>query len=167
MPRTVSNRRCSWWSCSTYSRQIWEMHYSTYTAYWCYYPPGKTVPPDSGYMFGGVYSSKHPNTVTGTSTCPPFFYPLHFGEDIKVCVSNDDRGLTYSLPFGGFHSCSYGNPLSVSPEKYLQGSPYPLQCPVRYNQFLVTVDQGCIVNYCSQAKSLLKYGSHPPILPPY
>ena len=167
MPMMTYYRKCGFWSCHTYSRQVDVMRYARYSAYWCYYPPGKTVPPDSGYMFGGVYSGKHSNAVTGTSTCPPFYTTLHFGEDIKVCVSSDIEGMSYALPFGGFHSCNSGNPLSVSPAQYEKRSSFPLQCPQRYNQFLVTVDQGCIINYCSKVDFLLKYTAQPPILPPY
>ena len=75
--------------------------------------------------------------------------------------------MSYALPFGGFHSCSSGNPLSLSAAQYEKHSTPPHECPERYNQFLVTVDQGCIVNYCSNVDFILKYTSQPPILPPY
>ena len=163
-----------------------EMNYQTmavlhgrYKAYWCYARPGSEVPADSGYMFGGAYTSKSPNPVTRTSSCPPFYDTLHFAEDIKVCVSNDEEGKDNALHFGGFHSCSSGNPLSITKSKYSKlsssttqeqlqdGSFFPPQCPQHYNQFLLTVDQGCIVNYCSIMRDINKFSPMPPILPPY
>jgi hypothetical protein len=160
------HHHCSWFHCHTRCSQRYVMNYATYSAYWCAFPPGQTVPANSGYMFGGVYSSKHSNPVTGASTCPSFFYPLHFGEDINVCVSNDIEGTTYELPFGGFQSCATGNPLATSAAQFQQGN-YPHHCPVGHNQFLVTVDQGCVINFCSKIEALLKYTPRPPIIPPY
>ena len=39
-------------------------------------------------MFGGVYTLSQQNPLTGSRTCPPYFYSLRFGEDIWVCVSD-------------------------------------------------------------------------------
>ena len=158
------------------SGQRSEMRYSTYNAYWCYAPPGKQEGADSGYMFGGLYTSKTPNPVTRTTTCPPFYNTLHFGEDIKVCVSTDAQAKDYAIPFGGFHSCKSGNPLAITPEMYnnlssnqLQyyGSSFPTECSHHYNQFLVTIDEGCVVNYCSQFQDIIQFSPRPPLVPPY
>ena len=160
----------------TVSSQRSEMRYSTYNAYWCYAPPGKQESADSGYMFGGLYTSKTPNPVTRTSSCPPFYNTLHFGEDIKVCVSNDAQAEDNAIPFGGFYSCKSGNPLAITPDMYnklesnnqLQhGSSFPMECSHHYNQFLIAIDEGCVVNYCSQFKDLVMYAPKPPIVPPY
>ena len=139
---------------------------ATYNAYWCALAPGSTAPPDSGYMFGGAYTSKEQNPVTKSRTCPMFYYPLHFGEDIEVCVSNDESGQDHSIPFGGFLSCLNGNALAASKSQFEQGN-YPKKCPLHYSQFLVTVDEDCIVNYCSDIRSLMAQEPHPPILPPF
>uniref|UniRef100_A0A1X7U9Y0 Uncharacterized protein n=1 Tax=Amphimedon queenslandica TaxID=400682 RepID=A0A1X7U9Y0_AMPQE len=160
----------------TASSQRSEMRYSTYNAYWCYAPPGKQEGADSGYMFGGLYTSKTPNPVTRTTTCPPFYNTLHFGEDIKVCVSTDAQAEDYAIPFGGFHSCKSGNPLAITPDMYknlssnqLQyfGSSFPTECSHHYNQFLVTIDEGCVVNYCSQFQDIIQFSPRPPLVPPY
>lgn len=67
-------------------------------------------------MFGGVYTSKHQHLLTGSLSCPSYFYQrkLYFGEDIMVCVSQDDNGVLYSVSFGGFESCTSGNPLAAT-----------------------------------------------------
>ena len=170
---------CPWKNCRQKSYQTMAIVYASYQAYWCYARPGSEVLADSGYMFGGAYTSKSPNPVTRTSSCPPFYDTLHFAEDIKVCVSNDEEGKDNALHFGGFHSCSSGNPLSITKSKYSKlsssttqeqlqdGSFFPPQCPQHYNQFLLTVDQGCIVNYCSIMRDINKFSPMPPILPPY
>uniref|UniRef100_A0A1X7TYP7 Uncharacterized protein n=2 Tax=Amphimedon queenslandica TaxID=400682 RepID=A0A1X7TYP7_AMPQE len=158
------------------SSQRSEMRYSTYNAYWCYAPPGKQESADSGYMFGGLYTSKTPNPVTRTTTCPPFYNTLHFGEDIKVCVSTDDQAKDYAIPFGGFHSCKSGNPLAITPDMYQKlasnnlleyGSSFPTECSHHYNQFLITIDEGCVVNYCSQFQDIIQFSPRPPLVPPY
>ena len=173
--------KCSWFHCKmqTVSNQQSEMRYSTYKAYWCYAPPGQEadLQDNSGYMFGGAYTSKTPNPVTHTSGCPPFFNALHFGEDIKVCVSNDEQAKDNALPFGGFHSCKSGNPLAITKEMYgnltlknaelEDGSSFPKECSQHYNQFLIATDEGCVVNYCTQIKDIIMYTPKPPIVPPY
>ena len=154
---------CDWcilWFCC---HSIMVVHAATYEAYWCTHPPG-TVPVDAGYMFGGVYTSKSSNPITGAKKCPMFFYPLHFGEDIEVCVNNDAEGFPYSLPFGGFYSCMYGNALAASSNQF-NDHIYPHACPTKYSQYLVTIDEGCIVNYCSRLPA--SYKTEPPKLPPY
>ena len=139
---------------------------ATYSAYWCAYQPGATVPDDSGMAFGGVYTSKQQNLLTGSRSCPPHFYPLHFGEDIWVCVSSDASGDQYSVPFGGFDSCTNGNALAASAEQFQQGN-YPHRCGNHYSQFLVTVDEGCEINFCADMATIKKQLPHPPRLPPY
>ena len=166
VPVTSCHRKCGFWSCHDECVTPLVLKSATYNAYWCALAPGSTAPPDSGYMFGGAYTSKEQNPLTGSKTCPMFFYPLHFGEDIEVCVSNDERGQDHSIPFGGFLSCLNGNALAASKSQFEQGN-YPKQCPPHYSQFLVTVDQDCIVNYCSDIRSLMAQEPHSPILPPF
>ena len=140
--------------------------HATYNAYWCVFPPKTQAPSDSGYVFGGVYTSKEQNPLTGARSCPMFFYPLHFGKDISVCVSNDIEAESLGIPFGGFESCQTGNPLASSPKQFSAGI-YPHNCPMQYNQFLAAVDQGCVINYCSVVEAFKKQLPHPPRLPPY
>ena len=79
-----------------------------YKTYWCADKNGS----HSGYMFGGLYSSVAVNSLTKARSCPSHYYPLRFGEDTHICVSDDDE-LGGSVPFGGFESCSAGNILST------------------------------------------------------
>ena len=139
---------------------------ATYYAYWCAHSPGMTVPADSGMMFGGVYTTKQTNIITGARSCPPYFYPLHFGQDIWVCVSSDADGEEHNIPFGGFDSCTNGNPLAASVNQFKEGI-YPHRCGKHYSQFLVTVDEGCEINFCADIIAIKKQQPHPPRLPPY
>lgn len=161
-------RHCGFlgFSCHDDCKKRTIINYATYRAYWCVYPPGQAAPSNSGYMFGGVYTSKEQNPVTGARSCPAFFYPLHFGQDLEVCVSNDQEGSAFSIPFGGFQSCQSGNPLASSPNQFNEGI-YRHGCPCRYSQFMATVDQGCVINYCSEVEAYKKQLPHPPRLPPY
>lgn len=86
--------------------------YATYSTYWCV--AKGAVPANTGYLFGGIYSKVLKNPVTQDHSCPLKFYPLRFGASMQVCVSDDyELGFQLSVPFGGFFSCSAGNPLGV------------------------------------------------------
>ena len=72
------------------------------------------MPTNTGYLFGGLYSKVLKNPVTQDHSCPLKFYALRFGATMQVCVSDDyELGFQSSVPFGGFFSCSAGNPLGV------------------------------------------------------
>lgn len=159
---TVCNRVCS--SCGfLYLYECCDCHgvgqnvQSTfqYQAYWCV--ALGPVPQSEGYLFGGVYTSTSPNPVTGASRCPTYFTPLSMAQDINVCVSVDvEMGYKYSLPFAGFDSCEIGNPLAATGANgYPAGNPsdWPNQCPQGYTQHMITVDNGCEINYCVQLLS--------------
>ena len=102
----------SWWK-----KHCHDNYYSsraTYNLYWCV--ATGPVTPDSGYLFGGLFTSKVDNPVTRAASCPPTFFPLKVADraDLHVCISDDyELGEQYSLPFAGFISCVAGNPLSV------------------------------------------------------
>lgn len=72
-----------------------------------------------GYLFGGLYSDTVNNVITKAKKCPIKFYPQRFGpKDMYVCISDDyELGAQYSIPFGGFMSCTAGNPLAMTPRK--------------------------------------------------
>ena len=146
--------------CWTYRKP----HLVTYHTYWCAQQQNSTK--DVGVMFGGVYTLSQQNPLTGSRTCPPYFYPLRFGEDIWVCVGDYPQGAKYSVPFGGFHSCSNGNPL-VSTKGQLQKGIYPHRCGKHYHQFLITIDDGCEIYFCADVAAIMKQQPHPPRLPPY
>ncbi|XP_038053214.1 macrophage-expressed gene 1 protein-like [Patiria miniata] len=162
---------------------------ATYTAYWCV-AEGQ-VPQQSGFLFGGVFTSKVSNPLTQAASCPAEFYPLKLLSDLTVCVSDDyELGFEYSLPFGGFYSCKSGNPLMVRqmqskgnglksfPEGTMslasfmsQAGPstWPHGCPEGYSQHLAMVDIGCEINYCIKTGALsaasLPLVHRPPFMP--
>ena len=85
----------------------------SFVTYWSAAVPGTSIPQNDGYLIGGYFTSKQTNPITGAMSCPRYFYAVHMAEDIQVCVSTDyDRGLAYSVDFGGMESCTVGNPLA-------------------------------------------------------
>ena len=148
-----------------------------YQMYWCM-DTALVVPDKSGYMFGGLYSSVIINPLTHAKSCPNHFYPLRFGEDTHVCVSDDyELGYALSIPFAGFESCSVGNPLSTKTSSGelkmnfglldIDPSTWPHRCPTGYTQHLASTEQSCEINYCVKAGSLDEKGLPPVKLPPY
>lgn len=155
---------------------------ATYDLYWCV--DTGTVPPDSGYLFGGLFTSRVDNPVTRARSCPPTFFPLKVasGGELQVCISDDyELGGQYALPFAGFISCDAGNPLAAGGDasvKAAQGpgvksrgnlramfqsepNDWPKRCPDGFSSHLALVDQGCQINYCVQTGSMAG-----PVLPP-
>ena len=104
------HRDChGWW---VFKRCRENCGFATYSTYWCV-AKGE-VPSNTGYLFGGLYSTVLKNPVTQDHSCPLKFYPLLFGATMQVCVSDDyELGYQQSVPFGGFFSCNAGNPLGV------------------------------------------------------
>lgn len=95
-----------------FSRCVVNFEHATYETYWCV--ANGSVPRNSGYLFGGIYNDDFINPVTQARSCPHKFYPLIFGGNMRVCVSDDyELGFKSSVPFGGFFSCGFGNPLAV------------------------------------------------------
>ena len=166
--QTVCHRSCSWWifGCHTYCASVPFTTVVNYNAYWCV--AITEVSQSSGYLFGGYYTSSTANPFTGTKSCPRYFLPLHFGEDIQICVSNDyELGSSYAVPFAGFQSCITGNPLAASASSRQNSSSWPHACPQGYSQHLVAVDEGCEVNFCIKAGVFNQYTPLPPHLPPF
>ena len=140
-----------------------------YDAYWCVALPGVDLPQESGFLFGGYYTTTSSNPITGSMTCPRFFYPIHMGEDIKVCVSNDyELGYANAVSFAGFESCLAGNPLAdTNRADNNNPSRWPHACPHGYAQHLVTVDEGCEINFCVLAGAFKSDRLLPVKLPPF
>ena len=89
------------------------------------------------------------------------------GEDIRVCVSDDyERAYAKSVPFAGFQSCMSGNPLSAVGTSATSAT-WPHECPIGYAQHLVSVVDGCEINYCVQLGSFAPKTLLPPYLPPF
>eukprot|EP00731_Ephydatia_muelleri_P004896 Em0002g1072a len=82
-----------------------------------------------------------------------FYTTLHGPGHYSVCVSVDvEQGSKYSIPFAGFDSCEIGNPFAIT----------------GYTQHMITVDNGCKINYCILAGGLNgRAGLLPPQLPPF
>ena len=138
----------------------------SYQMYWCV--AVKDVSSDnSGYLFGGYYSSRSTNPLTGAKTCPNYFIPVLFGDGTYICVSDDhELGKASSIPFAGFESCSIGNPLAA--RNFSRRDTWPHKCPTGYTQHLVNVEQTCEINYCVKAGTLIIEKGLPAIkLPPY
>nr|KAG5697488.1 hypothetical protein BaRGS_029379 [Batillaria attramentaria] len=115
---------------------------ASYSIYWCV--ADQPVPQDSGYLFGGLYTTQVANPVTQRQSCPPSYLALAVGSGLRVCVSDDFvAGADSSVPFGGFFSCTSGNPLAAGVNKGLRER-----------------GGGCEINYCTQTPKL-----HPPKLP--
>ena len=160
----TTSYRNFWGKIKHKTHTVFEDKSATYEAYWCALPPNSTK--STGLLFGGVYTSTKMNVLTGKQSCPQFYFPLHFGEDMEVCVSSDVQGSTENLKFGGFYSCTVGNPMAATAKQY-SDKVYPKLCPMHYNQLMITVDQDCIVNYCTDVRQVLELEPQPPVLPPF
>jgi hypothetical protein len=137
-----------------------------YGAYWCV-APGH-IEQNSGYLFGGYFTSSTANPFIGSKSCPRYYTPLHFGEDMTICVSDDyELGYPYSIPFAGFDSCVTGNPLAATNPSMDNKASWPHACPVGFSQHLVAVDENCEINFCIKAGSFNQLQTLPPRLPPF
>ncbi|KAL5515604.1 hypothetical protein EMCRGX_G000795, partial [Ephydatia muelleri] len=151
---TVCNNvchKCGWFRqcCQCQSVQVVYVSAATYQAYWC--APLSNVGQDSGFLFGGVFSSYGPNPVT-------------------VCATADhELGYPYSLPFGGFDSCVIGNPLAASASIRMDIAKWPHQCPQGYSQHVVALDEDCEIDYCVKTGVLsqMALALNPIKLPPF
>ncbi|KAM9394049.1 macrophage expressed 1, tandem duplicate 1 [Pholidichthys leucotaenia] len=141
----------------TYCQDVNHVRSARIDTYWC--SVNGQAPENSGYLFGGIYSSSLLNPITKEKSCPPNFIAEKFLSDGQViCVSKDyETGTRYSVPFGGLFSCQTGNPLASNQHR----------CPPEFSQHLATVSDGCEILYCV-ASGLFIGGELDPIrLPPY
>ncbi|KAK3803718.1 hypothetical protein RRG08_047682 [Elysia crispata] len=123
---------------------------ANYITYWC--AAFKATRPETGYLFGGLYTSTGVNLVTGVKGCPRRFSGIQVLVDLVVCMSDDyELSKRYAVPFGGFFSCSEGNPLAISSTTT---NPWPAMCPEGYSQHLATVVTGCAFHYCLESGAL-------------
>ena len=159
---SVCHQECCWWNCHNNCALRPFTTVVNYKAYWCV--ATGPIQQNSGFLFGGYYTSTSANPFTGTNFCPRYFIPLHFGEDIYICVSNDyELGTPYSIPFGGFDSCLTGNPLAANKSD----KNWPHDCPTGYSQHLVAIDENCEINFCIKSGAFNQLIPQPPRLPPY
>ncbi|XP_053158410.1 macrophage-expressed gene 1 protein [Hemicordylus capensis] len=153
-----------WVFCKWVCEDVFTPSRVLFSTYWC--TARGTAPANSGFLFGGLFSSKSTNLLTNAQSCPPTFYELKLFDQLKLCVSTDERGQRYSVPFGGFFSCQTGNPL-VGFHNGTDSDPYPKRCPDGFSQHLALISDGCQVEYCVRA-GLFTQGSLPQArLPPF
>ncbi|XP_062597311.1 macrophage-expressed gene 1 protein-like [Saccostrea cucullata] len=137
---------------------------ATYSTFWCYAHVGD-APPQSGYLFGGIYTETVSNPVTKSQSCPPNYQPMLITSDMYVCLTDDfELGQRYSVPFAGFYSCQEGNPLS---NQYFSPTYTSKSCPGGYSQHLGTIADECEVSYCTLANALFGQASMPIRFPPF
>ncbi|NXC44260.1 MPEG1 protein, partial [Penelope pileata] len=151
--------------CHRVCRDTFVLSRVQFSAYWC--AASRPVPPDSGYLFGGLFSSRSINPITGAQSCPSGYFLLKLFDDLRVCVSQDyERSSRYAVPFGGFFSCQVGNPLGGQHQGTAE-DPYTKRCPAGFSQHLALISDSCQVEYCVQA-GVFTGGALPPArLPPF
>lgn len=152
--------------CKTVCEDVFRVAKAEFRAFWCV--ASGQVPENSGLLFGGLFSSKSINPMTNAQSCPAGYFPLSLFESLKVCVSQDfELGYKFLVPFGGFFSCTVGNPLVDSGISKDLGALSLKKCPRGFSQHLALISDGCQVSYCVKA-GLFTGGSLPPArLPPY
>nr|XP_004667642.2 macrophage-expressed gene 1 protein-like [Jaculus jaculus] len=152
--------------CKTVCKDVFRVAKAEFRAFWCV--PNGSVSENSGLLFGGVFSSKSVNPVTNAQSCPAGYIPLSLFESLKVCASLDyELGYKFSVPFGGFFSCSVGNPLVKSAISGDLGQPALQKCPGGFSQQLALISDGCQVSYCVKSGIFTRGSLHPVRLPPY
>ncbi|NXM70010.1 MPEG1 protein, partial [Serilophus lunatus] len=152
-------------SCHTKCQDVFPLSRVKFTAYWCV--ASKLAAPNSGYLFGGLFSTHSANPVTKGQSCPSGYFPLKVFGELSVCVSHDyEEGAQYAMPFGGFFSCQEGNPLagrdqSTAEDLYAKG------CPPGFSQHLALISDSCQVEFCTQAGLFTRDSLPPARLPPF
>eukprot|EP00794_Sanderia_malayensis_P016624 gene16624-18314_t len=174
-----------WRRCST------NCGHGLFNTYWCV--AEKNIPQHSGFLFGGIYSKALANPLTKSQRCPPKFFAQRFGATMHVCVSDDyELAARYAVKFGGFFSCSTGNPLSLTTHEspslaafananakndgnmpmniflYKQGSQnWPKHCPHGYSQHLGAIESNCEIMFCVKSDAFSLQGLPPVRRPPF
>ncbi|NXY80049.1 MPEG1 protein, partial [Glareola pratincola] len=151
--------------CHRECRDVFWLSRVQFSAYWC--AASGPVAPNSGYLFGGLFSTHSANSITGAQSCPSGYFPLKLFDELRVCVSQDyEQGSQYAVPFGGFFSCQAGNPLAGQHQGTAE-DPHAKSCPPGFSQHLALISDSCQVQYCVQA-GIFTGGSLPPArLPPF
>lgn len=158
-----------------------------YEAFWCV--AKGPVQKDTGFLFGGVFTSTTINLLTQTHACPLYFQALRLLGDLSVCVSDDyNLGYEFAVPFAGFFSCDSGNPLKLDSDEQehklqtsdqlmlktfiLAAGPshWPRGCPTGFSEHLAVVKDSCEIEFCIQSNALkqriLPVVKRPPFMQP-
>uniref|UniRef100_A0A8C3RVS2 Macrophage-expressed gene 1 protein n=1 Tax=Chelydra serpentina TaxID=8475 RepID=A0A8C3RVS2_CHESE len=151
--------------CKRVCKDVFWLSKVQFSAFWCM--ARSQVPEHSGYLFGGLFSSRSTNPMTNAQSCPSGFFQLRLFDQLQLCVSRDyEMGHRYSVPFGGLFSCETGNPLAGSHQGTVD-DPYLKRCPAGFSQHLALISDSCQVEYCVQS-GIFTGGALPPArLPPY
>lgn len=140
-----------------------------------------------GFMLGGVYSPEQVNPVTNDRSCPPHYFGVNLGLVSTLCVSADvELGADYQLTFGGFYSCTAGNPLAVAPSPSGSSSnntqlqaryksvwddsavtKWPARCSVGFTPHLAYMDNSCEVLYCLRNRQFMTFSPQHVRRPPF
>nr|XP_048286475.1 macrophage-expressed gene 1 protein-like [Myodes glareolus] len=152
--------------CKTVCENVFKVAKAEFRAYWCV--ARSEISQYSGLLFGGVFTDKSINPVTNEQSCPSGYISLSLFQNLKVCVSMDhELGHKLSVPFGGFFSCTTGNPLVNFLTSGDLGESFPQKCPGGFSQQLAVINDGCQVSYCVKAGIFTKDSLAPIRLPPY
>ncbi|XP_041518096.1 macrophage-expressed gene 1 protein-like [Microtus oregoni] len=152
--------------CKKVCENVFKVAKAEFRAYWCV--ASSQVSQNSGLLFGGVFTDKSINPVTNEQSCPSGYLSLSLLQNLKVCVSMDhELGHKFSIPFGGFFSCTKGNPLVNSSTSRDLGESFLQKCPGGFSQQLAVINDGCQVSYCVKAGIFTKDSLAPVRLPPY
>lgn len=162
--KSECDQKCSgWWifkKCNLVCNNNWYTSYADLKSYWC--SPTQSNSGQSGYMFGGAFSTTTNNAYTGRKTCPQDYFKLKLSEDSWVCVANADQ--KQKTEFGGFFSCKSSNPLAGNSVAISQKG-----CQSGFRQSIVTVDDHCQISYCYKPfpKTTQSYRNAELIRPPF
>ncbi|XP_005369762.1 macrophage-expressed gene 1 protein [Microtus ochrogaster] len=152
--------------CKKVYENVFKVAKAEFRAYWCV--ASSQISQNSGLLFGGVFTDKSINPVTNEQSCPSGYLSLSLLQNLKVCVSMDhELGHKFSVPFGGFFSCTKGNPLVNSSTSRDLGESFLQKCPGGFSQQLAVINDGCQVSYCVKAGIFTKDSLAPVRLPPY
>lgn len=155
------HEHCASWClfdcCETTCGNTYHVRSAQIDSYWC--STNEEVPEYSGYLFGGLFGPSIQNPLTKSHGCPPnYFSQRLLPNGMMVCLSNEyEEGTQYSVPFGGFFSCSSGNPLASG----------QYRCPPQFSQHLAAISDGCQVLYCVMSGVFTGGQLKPVHLPPF
>ncbi|KAE9547428.1 hypothetical protein FO519_009359 [Halicephalobus sp. NKZ332] len=121
-------------------------------SFWCRGKSGAKLPPNSGSMFGGLYTNNSINIFTGSASCPAAYVGYRLFTDATVCISYDYQiGVQHMIPFDGFFSCQSAQQ----------------KCGEGFTQHLVEIFDNCAVFYCVSPEAYLSLEDPVINRPPY
>lgn len=112
------------------------------------------------FVYGGSFTSKSFNPITGSTSCPPMFSAVKVTNDISVCLTRQTIDTNDFPNFGGFYSCNQGN---------AELAPIEQKCPEGYSIYIMgAIDIECLLYVCLKFRVFDDLRQLPPIvLPPF